>query len=54
MDTNTKGKYQGQDVTVLRPARQGDKDFNASVEQVVIKTADGSEKTVAKNDVKPA
>lgn len=46
-----KGTYQGQSVEIVRPARQGDKNFNASAEQVIIKLSDGSEKTVAKNEV---
>ena len=51
---NTKGIYEGKPVEIVRPAKQGDQDFNANAgEQLVIKLADGSEKTVAKSAVAP-
>ena len=47
-----KGKYQGQDVTVVRPAKQGDQGFDAAKgEQVIVKGSDGKEQTVAKSEV---
>jgi hypothetical protein len=45
--------FQGKQVTVLpRPARDGDKGFKAGSEQVVIRTQDGEEQAVAKDQVK--
>jgi hypothetical protein len=45
--------YQGKEVTVVRPARQGDEGFkNDGTEQVVIKGDDGQEKAVPKDQVK--
>ena len=47
--------YQGKTVTVVRPAKQGDPDFKpAAIEQVIVKLADGSEKTVPKAEVTEA
>jgi hypothetical protein len=47
-----KGKFQGQDVTIVRPARQGDQGFDAAKgEQVIVKVSDGKEQTVAKSEV---
>lgn len=48
-----KGKYQGQNVEIVRPAKQGDQGYDAANpnEQVVIKGADGKEKAVAKSEV---
>ena len=43
--------YQGKPVTVVRPARKGDPDFDEEIQQVVVKLADGTEKTVARRDV---
>jgi len=45
--------YKGQNVNVLRPAKQGDPGFkDDKTEQCVIQTSDGTEKTVPKEDVK--
>jgi hypothetical protein len=50
--TQNKGKYQGQDVQIVRPAKQGDQGFDAAKgDQVVIKGSDGKEKTVSKSEV---
>jgi hypothetical protein len=49
-----KSTYQSQEVTVLRPAKSGDKDFKAGSEQLVIRLKDGSEKTVPKAEVTEA
>ena len=49
-----KATYQSQSVEVVRPARQGDKDFKAGSEQLVIRLKDGSEKTVPKAEVTEA
>jgi len=43
--------YQGKPVTVVRPARKGDPDFDEEIHQVVVKLEDGSEKTVARREV---
>jgi len=43
--------YQGKPVTVVRPARQGDPDYDKEIQQVVVKLADGTEKPVARRDV---
>lgn len=49
----TMPQYQGKDVTVTRPARQGDKGFIAAAgEQVLVRLEDGSEKVVPKDEVK--
>jgi hypothetical protein len=48
------GKWQGQDVTIVRPVKQGDEGFDPSLgigEQVVIQLLDGSEKTVLRHDI---
>ena len=46
-------KYQNQDVTVVRDAKEGDAGFDADKgAQVVIRMPDGSEKTVLKSEVK--
>jgi hypothetical protein len=48
----TKATYQGKSVTVVRPARQGDPDFKpGAIEQVIVKLADNTEKTVPKAEV---
>lgn len=45
--------YQGKNVQIVRPAKQGDPGFkNDDSEQVVIKGDDGQEKTVPKDQVK--
>jgi hypothetical protein len=43
--------YQGKPVTVVRPARKGDPDYDEEVQQLVVKLEDGTEKTVARKDV---
>jgi hypothetical protein len=44
--------YQGKEVKVIRPARDGDQGFVAgSAEQVIIKGDDGKEQAVPKNQV---
>jgi len=43
--------YQGKQVTVVRAARQGDKDFDAAKPKSVIKLPDGTEKTVPTSEV---
>jgi hypothetical protein len=43
--------YQGKPVTVVRPARKGDPDFDEEIQQVIVELEDGSEKTVARKDV---
>jgi hypothetical protein len=43
--------YQGKQVTAVRPAKQGDQGFQQGKDQVTITLPDGSEKTVAKNEV---
>lgn len=50
----SKATYQSQQVEVVRPAKQGDAGFKAGTEQVVIRLADGTEKTVAKAEVTTA
>jgi hypothetical protein len=48
----TKATYQSQQVTVVRPARQGDPGYDAKAgEQVLIKLADATEKAVPKAEV---
>jgi hypothetical protein len=50
-----KATYQSQQVEIVRPAKQGDKDFKpAGGEQVVVRLKDGSEKTVPKAEVTEA
>jgi len=45
-------KYQGKDVQILRDANKGDADYDEDVkDQVVIRTADGQEKTVPRAEV---
>jgi hypothetical protein len=45
--------YQGRQVTVVRPARKGDAGFkDDDSEQVIVKLDDGTEKCVAKAEVK--
>jgi hypothetical protein len=47
--------YQGKSVEVVRVAKTGDKDFKAGAgEQVLIRLADGTEKTVPKAETTPA
>jgi len=43
--------YQGKKVTVVRPAKQGDKDFDPAQPKSVIKLPDGTEKTVPEAEV---
>lgn len=43
-------KYQGKTVT-SRPAREGDQGYDATKDQVVVKTDDGKEKTVPRDEV---
>lgn len=47
-------QYNGQNVKVLRSAKQGDPDYDASEDQVIIELADGTEKTVLRSDVTDA
>lgn len=47
-------QYQGQDVTVVRDAKQGDPNFDQQKDQVIVRLANGTEKTVARSDVKDA
>jgi len=48
----TKGTYQGQSVEISRVAKQGDKDFKPTGgDQLIVKLADGTEKTVPKAEV---
>jgi len=50
-----KATYQSQQVEIVRPAKQGDKDFNVQHgEQVIIKLKDGTERTVPKAEVTEA
>jgi hypothetical protein len=49
-----KNTYQGSPATVLRDAKQGDPNFDASKDQVVIKDSTGAEQTVLRSDVKDA
>lgn len=45
--------FQGKNVQIVRQAKQGDQGFkNDDSEQVVIRMDDGTEKTVAKDQVK--
>lgn len=49
-----KGKWQGQGVVIVRPAKEGDPGFDPTLgigEQVIIRLGDGSEKTVIADDV---
>jgi hypothetical protein len=46
--------YQGKKVTVVRPAKAGDKDFDPAAPKQVIKLQDGSEKTVPAAEVTEA
>ena len=43
--------YQGKPVTVVRPARKDDPDFDEEIQQLIVKLEDGTEKTVARRDV---
>lgn len=43
--------YQGKPVTVVRPARKEDPDFDEEVQQLVVKLEDGTEKTVPRREV---
>lgn len=43
--------YQGQKVTVVRPAKQGDQNFQAGKDQSVIRLADGTEKVVSATEL---
>lgn len=42
----------GKPVTNVRDAKEGDKDYDANKDQVVVTNADGSESTVLRSDVK--
>lgn len=44
--------YQGKNVTVVRDARAGDPDYAKGSDQVIVRLEDGTEKTVARADVK--
>lgn len=44
-------KYQGQDVTIVRDAVNGDDGYNPAVTQVLIRTSDGTERAVASSEV---
>lgn len=46
-------RWNNQDVTVLRDAKQGDEGFdaNSNPKQILIKLADGSQKVVVSNTV---
>ncbi len=46
--------YQGKQVTVVRAAKQGDKDFDPAKPKSVIKLPDGTEKTVPTAEVTQA
>lgn len=51
---NIKGKWQGQDIEIVKPAQQGDAGFDpilAIGSQVIVKFSDGSEKTVLRSDI---
>jgi len=50
-EENTMATYQGKPVTVVRPVRKGDQEFDEDIDQLVIKLEDGSEKTVERKDV---
>jgi hypothetical protein len=55
MGTAKAATYQGKSVSIVRPAKQGDPDFKpASGEQIIVKLADGTEKTVPKAEVTEA
>ena len=48
------GKWQGEDVEILRAAKHGDEGFDPALgigEQVIVKRQDGSEKLVLRHDV---
>lgn len=47
-------QYQGKPVTVVRDAQQGDTGFDSAKDQVLIRTADGTEKAVLRSDVTKA
>lgn len=44
-------QYQGQNVTNVRDARQGDPGFVQGQDQVVVTMPDGSQRTVARSEV---
>ena len=44
--------YQNKPVTVERTAKQGDPNFVAGSDQVIIRNANGQEQTVPRTDVK--
>jgi hypothetical protein len=44
--------YQGKPVQSVRDAKQGDPGFQQGQDQVVISMPDGTEKTVARNEIK--
>jgi hypothetical protein len=44
--------YQSNPVTVTRTAKNGDPGYDQNKDQVIIKMADSSEKTVLRTDVK--
>lgn len=44
-------QYQGKNVRTVRDAKDGDKDFKAGQDQVVITLDDGTEKTVKRSEV---
>jgi len=43
--------YQGKKVTVVRAAKQGDKDFDPAAPKSVIQLPDGTQKTVPEAEV---
>jgi hypothetical protein len=43
--------YQGKQVTIVRPAKQGDAGFDAAKPKQVIRLPDGTEKTVAASEL---
>jgi len=43
--------YQGKKVTVVRQAKQGDKDFDPATPKSVVKLPDGTEKTVPASEI---
>ena len=51
MSTST---YQGKPVTIVRPARKGDPEFDEEIQQLVVKLEDGTEQTVPRKDVQDA
>jgi len=43
--------YQGKEVTAVRPAKQGDKDFDPAKPKSVIAMPDGTQKTVPETEI---